>query len=74
MCGNDKSYVREVAERLLELCDNTYEDFDKRKTLGYCECCGIPIYEGDVYAKIDGVYYCDYCCGENGMAISEGEE
>lgn len=45
-----------------------------RKTIAYCECCGIPIHEGDVYCKLDGVYYCDYCGGENSMAISEMEE
>lgn len=74
MCGNDKNYVREVAESLLELCNNTNEVFEETELLGYCECCGIPIHEGDVYCKVDGVYYCDYCGGENGMAISEMED
>ena len=35
-----------------------------RKLLGYCECCGVEIYEGDAYKKHDGVYYCEYCCTE----------
>ena len=43
----------------------------ERKLLGYCECCGVEIYEDDVHAKVDGVLYCDYCGGENGMSINE---
>ena len=43
----------------------------KNKYLGYCECCGLAIFENDVHARIDGNYYCDYCGGEDGMAISE---
>ena len=42
--------------------------------LGYCECCGLEIHENDVYAKIDGNYYCDYCGGEDGLSISELQE
>ena len=42
--------------------------------IGTCECCGIRIYENDVYAKIDGKYYCDYCGGENGLTLSEMKE
>ena len=74
MCGNDKKYVREVANALLDLCDRTYEDFEENELLGYCECCGIPIYRYNIYEKLDGVYYCDYCGGEYGIAISEMEE
>ncbi len=41
------------------------------KLLGYCECCGLEIYENDVYCIINGNYYCDYCGGEDGLSISE---
>ena len=44
---------------------------EQNKLLGYCECCGIEIYENDVHTIIDGNYYCDYCGGEDGLAISE---
>ena len=74
MCGNDKNCVRKIAEQLLDLCNRTDDYFEENELLGYCECCGIPIHEGEVYAKIGGVYYCDYCGGEDGMAISEQGE
>lgn len=74
MCGNDKKYVREVANALLDLCDRTYDDFEENELLGHCECCGMPIHDGDVYCKVDGVYYCDYCGGKNGMTISEMDD
>ena len=47
---------------------------EENKLLGYCECCGLEIYANDTYTKIDGEYYCDYCGGEDGLAISEIED
>ena len=44
---------------------------EQNKLLGYCECCGIEIYENDVHTTIDGNYYCDYCGGEDGLVIIE---
>lgn len=43
----------------------------ENKLIGYCVCCGLAIYTDDTYAKIDGEYYCNYCGGEDGLAISE---
>lgn len=45
-----------------------------KKLIGYCECCGIEIYECETYAKIDGLLYCDYCGGDDGFSISELKE
>lgn len=41
------------------------------KLIGFCECCGIEIYQGDIYATISGELFCDYCAGDDGLAISE---
>ena len=68
-------WVTEVPVSVLESMGFVREKQEEEpKLLGYCECCGLPIYERDIYTKIDGTYYCDYCGGEDGMAISEGEE
>ena len=69
-----QGWTTEVPLSVLENIVELAKQEEERKLLGCCECCGIPIYEGDIYAKIDDVYYCDYCGGENGMTISEGEE
>lgn len=45
-----------------------------RRIIGYCACCGEPIYSGEEYAIIDGEYYCNYCGGDEGFAISELKE
>ncbi len=73
MCGNDKKTVLELIEKLQDLCSRTNDYFEERKLLGYCECCGIPIHKDDTYCVVDGVYYCDYCGGKNGMSISDME-
>lgn len=69
-----QGWTTEVPLSVLENIVELAKQEKPKKLLGYCECCGIPIHEGDVYCKVDGVYYCDYCGGENGMAISEMEE
>ena len=68
-------WVTEVPISVLESMGFVREKQEEEpKLLGYCECCGIAIYEGDVHAKNDDGYYCDYCGGEDGISISELEE
>lgn len=35
-----------------------------RNLLGYCERCGVEIYEDDKYHRHDDVYFCENCCTE----------
>lgn len=46
---------------------------EDRQPIAICDCCGVIIFEGDTYTTIDGQDYCDYCGGDNGLAISEIE-
>ncbi len=40
---------------------NGYEDEYRGEIVGYCEDCCEPIYEGENYLMVDGVFICEDC-------------
>lgn len=43
------------------LCrEESFGKYDS-ELIGYCECCGEPVYQNDDYVNFDGIILCDTC-------------